>query len=1022
MEKSCSLAFRFSRRFCLFLALAQGQAHAVDSLQELRGQFSHPPGQFRTMPFFVWNGDVNKADIDKHLAEYKAQGIGGFFVHPRVGLITPYLSERWFEMYHYLVDQAKRRGMQVWIYDENPFPSGVAGGLVPAAIPESYNEGSGLVLRKLAERPADAATKCKVLLETNGSGCNCFEVVYYRGKGERGYVDLIHPGVTEKFIEITMRGYERTLGREFGKTIPGIFTDEPNIAPPDSKAVRWTPDFFDQFQKRRGYDVQPLLLSMFEETGDWRKVRHDYNLTLLELFIERWSKPWYEYSSKQRLQWTGHYWDHGWPGVADGPDNMAMYAWHQLPGVDLLFNQFDEELGDQFGDVRIVKELSSVANQFDRNRSLSETYGGSGWELRFEDMKRLGEWEYVLGVNFMNQHLTYQTLAGVRKYDWPQSFGYQDPWWKHYHVLADYFARLSLALSSGEQVNRTLILEPTTTAWMVARIGRQDDSGVAPVEREFRTFLNRLETLQAEYDLGCENIIKDHGRIEGRKFVVGKRAYEVVVIPPGMENLEGATVELLSQYLKAGGLVLSFVEAPHRVDGAESSSLQGMAAQYPSRWLNVRSLDDPAARENLLTRGIQADSGKMYHLRRKLKDGELLFFVNSSLEDSASATINLKGRSLRRFDALTGATSSYPARGGNGRVTCKVELSPAGSLLLATSNASPLLPINPAVGDSRPLQAIKPLMVKRPSPNVLKLDYCDLKLGDKVEEDLPIHQAMEKAFQAYGFQRDPWWGTQFKTEFLDRDHFPPDSGFEAVFHFQVEKGGNTTGMQAVVERSSLWQVRVNGVEVKPLPGVWWLDTSFGVYEIGSTVRPGKNQISIKAQPMSVHAELQPVYLLGDFGVSAQQKGFQIAAARDLTLGEWKRQGLPFYSDVVSYRQSFQAVAGASVYQVQLGKWMGTVAEVKVNGQSAGIIGWPPYRLDVTRFIKNGENEIEVLVFGSLKNVLGPHHGKFKPGLIGSWLWRTAPEHTPPGSQYDLIGYGLFEEFRLIEQAQPATKK
>lgn len=102
--------------------------------------------------------------------------------------------------------------------------------------------------------------------------------------------------------------------------------------------------------------------------------------------------------------------------------------------------------------------------------------------------------------------------------------------------------------------------------------------------------------------------------------------------------------------------------------------------------------------------------------------------------------------------------------------------------------------------------------------------------------------------------------------------------------------------------------------------------------------------------------------------------------------------------------------------------MGTVAEVKVNGQSAGIIGWAPYQLDVTRFIKNGENEIEVLVFGSLKNVLGPHHGKFKPGLIGSWLWRTAPEHTPPGSQYNLIGYGLFEEFRLIEHAQPATKQ
>jgi hypothetical protein len=287
--------------------MAESQPAKTESAADFGRQFANPPAAYRTMPFFVWNGEVNEADIDKHLAEYKAQGMGGLFVHPRVGLITPYLSERWFELYRYLVDKAKRMGMEVWIYDEDPYPSGVAGGLVPAAMPESYNEGSGLVLHKLAARPADAEAKCKVLLDTPGGGCNCFEVVYYQRKGEHAYVDLIHPGVTEKFIEITMEGYEHSLGREFGKTIPGIFTDEPNIAPPEKSAVRWTPDFFPQFEKRRGYDVQPLLTAMFEETGDWRKVRHDYNLTLLELFIERWSKPWYAYTEKKNLQWTGHY-------------------------------------------------------------------------------------------------------------------------------------------------------------------------------------------------------------------------------------------------------------------------------------------------------------------------------------------------------------------------------------------------------------------------------------------------------------------------------------------------------------------------------------------------------------------------------------------------------------------------------------------------------------------------------------------------------------------------------------------
>ena len=56
----------------------------------------------------------------------------------------------------------------------------------------------------------------------------------------------------------------------------------------------------------------------------------------------------------------------------------------------------------QFGNVRAVKELRSVANQMGYTRTLSETYGGGGWDETFKDFKRLGDWEYVLGVNFMN--------------------------------------------------------------------------------------------------------------------------------------------------------------------------------------------------------------------------------------------------------------------------------------------------------------------------------------------------------------------------------------------------------------------------------------------------------------------------------------------------------------------------------------------------------------------------------------------------------------------------------------------
>ena len=97
---------------------------------------------------------------------------------------------------------------------------------------------------------------------------------------------------------------------------------------------------------------------------------------------------------------------------------------------------------------------------------MSETFGAGGWDLTFFDQKRIADWEYALGVNFINQHLSYVTIKGARKRDHPQSFSYHEPWWPAYNILADYYGRLSVALCAGRAGQPVLVLEPTTTAWM----------------------------------------------------------------------------------------------------------------------------------------------------------------------------------------------------------------------------------------------------------------------------------------------------------------------------------------------------------------------------------------------------------------------------------------------------------------------------------------------------------------------------------------------------------------------------
>ena len=175
-----------------------------------------------------------------------------------------------------------------------------------------------------------------------------------------------------------------------------------------------------------------------------------------------------------------------------------------------------------------------------------------GWDARFLDFKRLGDWEYALGVNFMNQHLCHATITGVRKYDYPPEFTRISPWWEDYGHLNDYFSRLSLVLSQGEQMCDWLILEPTTSLWLYGA-SCLETSEQNEIGQKFQDFITHLEKRQMEYDLGCEDIMMRNGNASKGGLRIGCRNYHHVILPPGTENLENSTFLLLKKFVQSGG-------------------------------------------------------------------------------------------------------------------------------------------------------------------------------------------------------------------------------------------------------------------------------------------------------------------------------------------------------------------------------------------------------------------------------------------------------------------------------------
>jgi hypothetical protein len=128
---------------------------------------------------------------------------------------------------------------------------------------------------------------------------------------------------------------------------------------------------------------------------------------------------------------------------------------------------------------------------------------------------------------------------------------------------------------------------------------------------------------------------------------------------------------------------------------------------------------------------------------------------------------------------------------------------------------------------------------------------------------------------------------------------------------------------------------------------------------------------------------------------------------------WNDQGHPFYSAGVAYRQRFNLAKFDGSYRVQLPDWHGSVARVNVNGQRAGYIVSPPWDFDVTKHLKPGDNEVEIVVIGTLKNTLGPHHGNHALGSAWPSMFQNGPRNgPPPGRQYSTVRYGLFAPFEL----------
>jgi hypothetical protein len=1001
----------------------------------------------------------------------RQMGLGGFFMHSRVGLATEYLSNDWFECIEACVDEADKLGMEAWLYDEDRWPSGAAGGLVTKN-PKYRMRSLGM---EQVENPRDIKWNADTLavFTAKVDGFTAFNVKRIArnkrprlAKGESilvfyvqtspltkwyngyTYLDTLSHEAVKKFIEVTHEAYRKRVGEHFGKVVPGIFTDEPGHGAKFSQIARtndgtylpWTPKFPDVFKNRYGYDILAHLPELFFNVDGLAvtPARYNYHECLTFLFVDAFARQIGQWCDKNKIEHTGHILleETLSSQTTVVGSCMRFYEYMQAPGMDIL-SEYRREYDT-------AKQVSSAARQFDRKWRLTETYGCTGWDFPFAGHKAVGDWQAALGINLRCQHLSWYTMEGQAKRDYPASIFYQSPWWELYGKVEDYFARIHAVMTKGQEVRDILVIHPVESMWLHCKRGWAEEPATKQYDKMLIDLRDSLLAGNMDFDYGDEDILSRHGRISQKtgyaELVIGKARYKTVVVPP-LLTMRGTTLRLLKRFAAAGGTVVFAGKAAEYVDAVASDAAAKFATdcvKTPAKGDALVAAVAPNCRRISITDAAGEEIVPALHLLREDKDNFYLFICNTGHDfrktpaDIAVAKrtdafddVRIRGfadckGSPVELDPQTGESFSADAIRRGNKWEIRTSLPAIGSRLFVI----PKKATRKALPKRRKLKDVSVRKLNPPKWDIvlsecnnLVLDRPRYKIGGarpKADEILRVDQAVRDALgipHRGGTMVQPWARKKSKN--------PKKVPLELTYTFDV-KSIPSGDLMLGIEHPELYRIFVNGTEINiDAECGWWTDKSLRKIPLApSLLRVGRNRIRLTCEYDENHPGLEIAYLLGNFG--AEVRGTNVAITKMptlLKLGDWTRQGLAFYSGSVSYVRTISPRVGKGWRLiVHVPGYRGTAVRVLVNGKSAGVIGWQPNEVDITDYL-DGEDEkvqLAVEVIGHRRNSHGPLHLNVRqPKSIGPGHFVAVGKDWT--DNYQLVPCGLMEAPRLIER-------
>ncbi len=1048
----------------------------------IRASFVNPSVAYRGKPFWSWNGELRGEELVRQAHIMKEMGLGGYFMHSRAGLITEYLGDEWFDLINEVADAAEADGMEAWLYDEDRWPSGSAGGKVTVdpqyrmkslyiyesasdkvewndqsiALYVAKIDGINLWTYKELDTAAIACCKCaqkavKAAIEELADDAAeepgewkalRFAIVPDRLNSNYNgttYIDTMSRKATDKFIEMTHEEYAKRCGDRLGRSIKGIFADEPhrghcfdNRREEDgvmSCALCWTDDIFEEFEKRYGFAVRPILPELFYRLrGEMVAPCKLHYIDLADnLFLERFAMPINDWCIAHNIEFTGHVLHEDSLMNQTVPEGslMRFYEYMGYPGVDCLT--------EHNRCYWIVKQLASAARQLGKKWLLSELYGCTGWHFNFKAHKAVGDWQALFGINLRCQHLSWYTMEGESKRDYPASILHQSPWYHDYAKVEDYFARFGLVMSEGQPDCDVLLLNPIESLWCQAYAGwahwiSNASPDVSPYERRYAQLFHMLAGNQIDFDYGEEDMMARHARVEineeGRPVLrVGEAAYRTVIVS-NMLTVRPTTLALLDEFMGRGGKVIFAGDVPTYVNAVKSDE----PAELAKRGINTAFDEEElvaAIRANAqayvsITNGEgEAAKDVFVQVRKNFGgDGYAAVVLNTDRSKSReNLTLALRasaGYAVEEWDLETGDRYNASAIAGEagGMVYISFDLEPAGTRCFVLTKETDATLASVADFETVAEETVTgDFTYTADESNVCVLDWVKWRWADG-----EWHEPREALWADREVRSDigiEWRGGEMLQPWYAKLHDKKQYGeLQLEYEFFIDQLPEGDVFLAG-ERPELNAYKLNGVALANTDiNDFWVDDCFKKMAVpAGTLQIGRNVVTIDVTFMRT-TNIETIYLVGDFGVRLDgQKRTLVGVPATIGCDSYAAYDLPFFTGNMTYHLTpamykdilGDAAADADRIVLTPVHFTGGCVKVEALGKKT-VIGWDPFEADITEAYRQNA-PIDVTVEGVRTNVFGPLHEVAKPaGHCGPGNFVTGGDAWT--DNYSLLPSGL----------------